>query len=230
MVVNKGSGKGSGTMQTSEHGVSGPTLALTSSAVAPRAEVWHAGVAGNAMPGVAFHYHLGTPPPLSEVGSQRRTSLDDDLARLESVSQISSQRSRKSRRSDQGPDSPLVGLLRLWLHLRSLVPTHQPLLHHLLKLLTLRVATVLQGRLKQLRPGVPMPKPSARQISRVRVLRIWNDNALYCSSTPCSWLGGRLMKMIRCTQLPETSVSMTVAKARPIICVHGCSRTDRVYL
>ena len=34
------------------------------------------------------------------------TTLEEDLARLESVSQVSSNRSRKSRRSDVGPDSP----------------------------------------------------------------------------------------------------------------------------
>ena len=105
-VVNKGSGKGTGAMHAAEVGTSGATLALTARTAVPRAEVWHAGVAGSAMPGVAFHYHVGTPRPLSEVGSQRMTSLDEDLARLESVSQVSSQRSRKSRRSDQGPDSP----------------------------------------------------------------------------------------------------------------------------
>ncbi|CAE7437517.1 unnamed protein product [Symbiodinium necroappetens] len=115
-VISKGAGKGQGLGQSSAHlaDFSRPvpaSLALTSPPAPPRVETWHTGVASAALPGVAFHYHVGSQGAASSVashasGNRYMTTLEEDLARLESVSQVSSNRSRKSRRSDVGPDSP----------------------------------------------------------------------------------------------------------------------------
>ena len=111
-VVNKGNGKGTGAMHVTEGLRSGPSaLALTTSSVNPQAEMWHTSAASSAMPGVAFHYHMGTPrtpsQAMSSAGSHKAmTALEEDLAKLESISQVSSNRSRKSKRSEVAPDSP----------------------------------------------------------------------------------------------------------------------------
>ena len=111
-VASKGNGKGTGAMHATEGTRSGPSaLALTTSSANPQAEMWHTSAAASAMPGVAFHYHMGAPrtpsQAMSSAGSQKAmTALDEDLAKLESISQVSSQRSRKSRRSEITPDSP----------------------------------------------------------------------------------------------------------------------------
>ena len=112
-VVNKGQGKGSGMSAhvTSEARVTDmannvpASLALTTMQSAPTVETWHSGAAMGLMPGVAFHY-MGSSRPASEVGSRVETTLDEELAKLESVSQISA-RSRKSKRSsDDDVGSP----------------------------------------------------------------------------------------------------------------------------
>ena len=159
-VVNKGGGKGVSTLHSTE--MANAALALTASAVAPQAEAWHAGAVASAMPGVAFHYHVGTPRPASEMssqagGSRMMTALDEDIARLESVSQVSSNRSHKSRRSNVGPDStPRWSVADV---------SSQP-------------ASSSGSRVETLQPGAPVPKhpppsqpgPSAEELERQRTV------------------------------------------------------------
>ena len=83
----------------------GANLAMMTTAGQSPAETWNLGTSG-ALSGVAFHYLSGPPSnaPSSAAGWQQTsrfgTAIEDEMARLESVSQVGSERSRKSRRSD----------------------------------------------------------------------------------------------------------------------------------
>ena len=84
--------------------------------VAQGIEAWQSGGSLAPLTGVAFHYIAGssaasqTASELSGSPSRYGTAYDDDLARLESASQIGSERSRKSRRS--APSSTPTAYMR----------------------------------------------------------------------------------------------------------------------
>ena len=173
-VLSKGQGKGAGV--SSHHAASMPaesqhvpaSLALTTMPAVPSVETWHTGVASGMMPGVSFHY-MGTPRPASEVsysgGSQRETALDDELARLESVSQFST-RSKKSRKSEDESRSPPQ-----WTPFES--PKASASASD-----AASVGDVPNSSIESLRPGVAMPKyppptaqgPTEEEIARQRTV------------------------------------------------------------
>ena len=126
------------------------------SAKSPGVETWHSGALAGAMPGISFHYIAGSSPPRSETGSQvgsaitgayktAASALDEDLARLESVSQIGSERSLRSHRPARNPPS--------W-DAAEPASVSQP-----------ATSSEFEGQVEALRPGAPTPKhppPAAR--------------------------------------------------------------------